>query len=215
MAIADSFDAMTTNRIYKPRKSVEEALQELCELSGTQFDPQIVPSALKALSSVAIVDSISQLPSSAVEEERFAYFYKDRVTHLYNQHYLDTILAKNAYSKYYKCINVLSIHNFSLFNDTFGWLKGDEILLDFAQFLREKFPNRMIFRLHANDFIILSNEHIELPIHFLENLAAVSDNHLTSTNFHLHIQNDEVFTLEKLEEYMREDRQKRRLDAKI
>ncbi|MDP3791290.1 MAG: HD domain-containing protein [Candidatus Omnitrophota bacterium] len=42
IAVADAFDAMTTTRPYRKKKSSEEALQELKSKSGTQFDPVIV-----------------------------------------------------------------------------------------------------------------------------------------------------------------------------
>jgi diguanylate cyclase (GGDEF)-like protein len=40
--VADAFDAMTSDRVYRPRLSREEALAELERCSGTQFDPAIV-----------------------------------------------------------------------------------------------------------------------------------------------------------------------------
>ena len=42
ISIADAFDAMTTEQVYRPAKSQEGALKELFELSGTQFDPSLV-----------------------------------------------------------------------------------------------------------------------------------------------------------------------------
>lgn len=42
MAVADSFDAMTSNRPYGTRKNVKEAVDELKSCAGTQFDPDIV-----------------------------------------------------------------------------------------------------------------------------------------------------------------------------
>jgi putative two-component system response regulator len=41
-AVADVFDAVTSERPYKPAYSIEEALQILREGRGTQFDPQVV-----------------------------------------------------------------------------------------------------------------------------------------------------------------------------
>lgn len=42
MAVADSFDAMRTQRPYRPPLSLEETLEELRQGSGSQFDPQVV-----------------------------------------------------------------------------------------------------------------------------------------------------------------------------
>lgn len=42
LCVADSFDAMISERPYSRRKTTEEALMELKQHSGTQFDPEIV-----------------------------------------------------------------------------------------------------------------------------------------------------------------------------
>ena len=42
IAVVDAFDAMTADRPYQRRRSVDEALAELRRASGTQFDPRIV-----------------------------------------------------------------------------------------------------------------------------------------------------------------------------
>jgi len=42
MAVADSFDAMRTRRPYRPPLDLEEALKELAQGAGSQFDPQVV-----------------------------------------------------------------------------------------------------------------------------------------------------------------------------
>jgi diguanylate cyclase (GGDEF)-like protein len=40
--VADAYDAMTTDRVYRPRLSDEDALDELQRCAGTQFDPEVV-----------------------------------------------------------------------------------------------------------------------------------------------------------------------------
>jgi diguanylate cyclase (GGDEF)-like protein len=40
--VADAFEAMTTDRIYRPAISADAAMQELCEHAGTQFDALVV-----------------------------------------------------------------------------------------------------------------------------------------------------------------------------
>ena len=52
IAVADSYDAMTTQRPYKKVLSREEAMGELAKNSGTQFDPMIVDVFLKILESL-------------------------------------------------------------------------------------------------------------------------------------------------------------------
>jgi len=42
LAVADAFDAMTSDRPYRPALSRREALAEVERCSGTQFDPAIV-----------------------------------------------------------------------------------------------------------------------------------------------------------------------------
>ncbi len=42
LMVADAFDALTTDRVFRPSRSIGDALAELRRHSGTQFDPQIV-----------------------------------------------------------------------------------------------------------------------------------------------------------------------------
>jgi putative nucleotidyltransferase with HDIG domain len=48
MGVADSFDAMTTDRPYSPAIPPEEAVEEIESCSGTQFDPLVVKAFVKA-----------------------------------------------------------------------------------------------------------------------------------------------------------------------
>ncbi len=50
IAIVDAFDAMTTDHVYRPARSREQALGELFEFAGTQFDPQLVQQFANTLS---------------------------------------------------------------------------------------------------------------------------------------------------------------------
>lgn len=116
MMVADAFDAMTTNRIYKPRKTVSEALSELVSLKLQQFHPEVVDSAVIALRDIKIDENISQTPKTKLEEERFAYFYKDTIGNIYNQNYLELILSKNSYEPEYKYMKLFTVHSFSQYN---------------------------------------------------------------------------------------------------
>jgi putative nucleotidyltransferase with HDIG domain len=49
MAVADSFDAMTSDRPYRAGRSVREVLEEIDHQSGRQFDPEVVRAFLKVM----------------------------------------------------------------------------------------------------------------------------------------------------------------------
>lgn len=50
LAVADSFDAMTSDRPYRRRKTTDEALEEINRFSGRQFDPGVVEAFTKWVS---------------------------------------------------------------------------------------------------------------------------------------------------------------------
>jgi HD-GYP domain-containing protein (c-di-GMP phosphodiesterase class II) len=54
IAVAESFDALTTNRPYRNALSREAALDELMRCSGTQFDPEVVNAFLLTLSDLQL-----------------------------------------------------------------------------------------------------------------------------------------------------------------
>ncbi len=49
IAVADAFDAMTSDRPYRKAMGADEAVRELEENSGAQFDPEVVQAFLSAL----------------------------------------------------------------------------------------------------------------------------------------------------------------------
>jgi HD-GYP domain-containing protein (c-di-GMP phosphodiesterase class II) len=50
-AVADAFDAMTSNRPYRRALSVDQACEEITNNSGSQFDPMVVQAFLRCLPS--------------------------------------------------------------------------------------------------------------------------------------------------------------------
>jgi putative nucleotidyltransferase with HDIG domain len=49
IAVADSYDAMTSKRPYRVAKDVDEALEELRQLSGTKYDAEVVNAFLRVM----------------------------------------------------------------------------------------------------------------------------------------------------------------------
>lgn len=197
LAVSDVFDAMTTNRIYKGRKTPKEALEEISTLSNIHFRDDVVNAASKALENITIDLSITQLPHTNIEKERFSYFYKDQVTQAYNSSYLDLILIKNTYDFKYKYLYIICIHNLNDLNEKHGWKEGDKYLKSVYLHLEEVFPNIDIFRVFSDDFTILTNEIINFKDKFLEKFIPIEN---ISFNIEQHdIKEKKIFSFHDLE----------------
>lgn len=53
VAVVDAFDAMTTNRAYRPSRTPPEAVEELRRCAGSHFDAQVVEAFLSAFENVS------------------------------------------------------------------------------------------------------------------------------------------------------------------
>ena len=49
IGIADAFDAMTANRVYRKKLALSTVIEELKKGSGTQFDPKLVDIMLELI----------------------------------------------------------------------------------------------------------------------------------------------------------------------
>lgn len=160
MMVADAFDAMTTNRIYKHKKSVADAIDEIKSLSKIHYHQDVVEAAIIALSNITIAQDFNQNPITQIEQHRFAYFYKDAVTGLYNVKYLEATLSGNYNHSLYTQVAIISLHKFDIYNKKHGWEGGNEALKDFALLLGRLFKDAVIFRARANDFIVLLKDDV-------------------------------------------------------
>ncbi|MBT1279182.1 HD domain-containing protein [Thermoanaerobacter sp. AC272] len=54
IAVADSFDAMTSKRPYRDSFTMAQAIEELKKNAGTQFDPKIVDAFISVIENLGI-----------------------------------------------------------------------------------------------------------------------------------------------------------------
>jgi putative nucleotidyltransferase with HDIG domain len=61
VAVADAFDAMTSDRSYRKAMKIEDAVEEILRNSGTQFDPKVVEAFYRAYKNgLIVVENISE-----------------------------------------------------------------------------------------------------------------------------------------------------------
>jgi PAS domain S-box-containing protein/putative nucleotidyltransferase with HDIG domain len=200
MCVADSFDAMTTNRIYKKRKEIDVAFEEMLSLRGTQFHPDVVDAAVVALKDVE-VELGDQLPTTKMEKARFAYFFVDNLTKAYNKDYLK--IALSLHKEEYQSINYLELHNMSAYNSIHGWEKGDELLRYVADYLQGSLQNSSIFRVHGDDFVILCRDAEAIGVDKLNYLPLIADDCVNATLKSLSLEGMESIEAENFEEYFK------------
>lgn len=205
MAAADSFDAMTTDRIYKGRKSTKVALEELKALRGTYYHSEVINAAQIALKSIDIDTCTSQLPKTKLEKERFAYFYKDLTTNTYNRDYLQFVLSYNGKNEFnYQHIYAIYLHHFTQYNKVHTWHNGDKLLMKVADVLNSDLNDSndiSVFRLFGDDFIIMSKNELNIknqisPLDKLLKNSKVTYSFMYINNNDYHI--NSITRLEKL-----------------
>ena len=199
LTVADAFDAMTTNRIYKPRKKIQEALAELESLSGSQFHPEVVAGAIKALKETTSPVAITQTPITEIERKRFSYFFNDKLTGLYNEEYLRIFLQNNQNLQEYNCLHILHLTNVLEYNKRQGWERGNRFFEEFAGELQAQYPEAMLFRAYGNDFAVLTRKHFDMEGDTFASFPSLAGSEITVDPQHIDLRKDTTYTFDKLE----------------
>jgi len=198
LTLADSFDAMTTDRIYKGRKTVNEALHELVSLSGKQFNPTIVKAALICLKDVIIDYTKHQNPTTLLEKERFSYFYKDLLTDVYNETYLRSDIHNIGECNFAIRISICNFHNY---NKEHGWSKGDDLLKKIATSIMNSCKNNnRIYRFYGDNFFVLLDDRYEID-KLKSNINKVVENNNLECKINIaELKNIDIQSIENLED---------------
>lgn len=157
ITIADSFDAMTTNRIYKNRKTKEGAFLEIQKFAGTQFDPNIIQTACASLSQFNVIDQALQNPVKGTHEHRFAFYFKDRLTGTYSSEYLNYFFQQNKHSSFEGCY-FLQLHNLRQYNTLYGWELGNNLIRHISIRIKYLFKTSYVFRIFGTNFVIFHSK---------------------------------------------------------
>lgn len=201
MIVADAFDAMTTSRIYKPRMSLKEALNELQRCAGTQFHPDVVEAAFIALSNLQL-ETAHQLPTSRIESERLAYFYKDRLTGTFSYEYLQVVLHNPEVFGTYRYLYSIFLKDFTRLNKEFGWTYGDWILEAFGNYLNTAAKKEIVFRRHGDDFLILSKTLLACTKEKMKQESPLAGTKLDVHMLMVDLEQEGIYSIDEIESYL-------------
>jgi len=71
IALADSYDAMISERVYRPRLSHDQALAEIAVHAGSQFDPDLARQFIQVMSRPLAIKEIQSLDSELAADQPF------------------------------------------------------------------------------------------------------------------------------------------------
>jgi diguanylate cyclase (GGDEF)-like protein/putative nucleotidyltransferase with HDIG domain len=157
LIVADAIDAMTSNRIYQARKTVEEAVSEIVSLKGRWYDPDVVDATKNVFENFSNEDEeTTQMPITDLEKARLSYYFKDQLTGSYNETYLKMVIDGLAFDSSFESFIFVKVGGMTKFNSNYGWHAGDEMLILIAEQIHKQIDNNssIVFRVLGDDFVI-------------------------------------------------------------
>ena len=155
LAVADAVTAMEEDRPFRRRLSSMELEKELISNKGKQFDPDIVNVAVEMLHEGYDVDEklaqmMKQIPGDVSEtgelmrqvvttstQETKSELEKDSLTGFLNRRSFEEKIEKFLRKPMsYGTFFMMDLDNFKSVNDTYGHLAGDELILIFADIIK-------------------------------------------------------------------------------
>ena len=130
-------------------------------------DPKIagafwITNSIVVLGFVTFYSRVLVKMTIASEKELSERANKDRLTHLYNRHYMMERLKEAYDDNEAYCIAMIDIDNFKSINDKYGHAAGDEVLIKVASTMEELCIDSIVSRWGGEEFLILTKGDHEL-----------------------------------------------------
>ena len=172
IGIADAYDAMTSNRIYRRKLTRENVIKEFENGRGTQFDPQLTDLFMEMLREGfevseerrAISWDEDQVSESRQLLSRVLSKYavntgqgeiNDPLTGLYVRSHAEIQIGKLLCKANPGTLMLIDMDDFKHVNDTFGHIIGDNIIKMFANTLKANTrPEDVVCRLDGDEFAV-------------------------------------------------------------
>lgn len=180
IGIADAYDAMTSNRVYRKRLTNENVISEIKRCSGTQFDPKLAEIFIKIIESGRL-DNIS--PDHETDEnskgiaERSADLlqsvigFKEKQPYDSEHDYLTGVLSRSAGEKLISerlsegdgGLFIINITNLVGVNENHGIVAGDRIIKATAECLSAR-DGLIVVRYDGSGFLCFAKGAAEMDV---------------------------------------------------
>lgn len=173
VAVADSYDAMSSQRIYRNQLPSEKIIQELENNKGTQFDPEITDIFLKLLREDRIhvkedhlsITENTQIPEAEIEMSQFISDIMSTIRTQKAKENLDFLTGLPSRNKgeqaiaqlmkhHSGCLVFMDMDNLKTINDIYGHKAGDRVLKLLGNLLLEYSSECLVCRLGGDEFLL-------------------------------------------------------------
>ena len=176
ISVADAYDAMSSNRIYRRHLEPERVLSELKKGNGTQWDKECCDAMIRLieqdrLPKVNIEDSeelnetakllarvIDKAEDKAIENSDNL----DSLTGSYGREQGKTVIQEAIYKTGKGCFYVFDIDHFRHINEAYGFVTGDMYLKALTDLIRSTVKRPIISRFGADVFIVYDPDTLSL-----------------------------------------------------
>ncbi len=174
IAIAERFDALRSERPYRPPLSMHEAVAHIQHEAGTSLDPTLVRKFVEILPAIEaraadgdrldrrVFDNISEAQGELYElfERATAESHTDALTDLPNRRFVEAHVARELARAQRAgtafAVLVIDMNDFKVINDRLGHGAGDIVLKAVAQCLRRSLrPHDVCGRHGGDEFVVL------------------------------------------------------------
>lgn len=164
IGIVDSYDAMTSNRVYRRKLKDEMVKNELIKGRGTQFDPYLVDCFMELLDegeiqrhipeedTVMPVFNSDKIYDGVTKEETGLNSKLDYLTGLLGREQGEKEIAESLRGGS-GCFIMMDLDNFKQINETYGHLAGDYVLKLIADMLKDVSEQDIVCRMGGDEFL--------------------------------------------------------------
>lgn len=168
IAVADAYDAMTSNRVYRKRLSEEKVTEELRNGKGKQFDPDVTDALLKLIEEKRLQEiseenkeeqelkDATRILSRVMEKHEKQIvegMQLDELTAVYNRSCGEKLICE-ALEKSKGCLMLFNLDHFRKVNDTNGFVGGDIFLKVTAECIKAIKKDMLISRFGGDEFVV-------------------------------------------------------------